>query len=110
MIDELRQKCTALSEQVCQLQGREEIERERRQVAEDEICRLRTNQQQLHGQLRSHGDELDYYKALVLRWSFDLEKAVPLLEKLRKDISLDYLQQVVRVDSREEGYARDFER
>lgn len=85
MIDDLRQKCIALSEKVRQLEGREGIEMERGRLAEDEIRRLRNNQQQLEGQLQGQGDQLSHYKAIVSRWSLTLEKAMPLLKELQKE-------------------------
>ena len=89
MINELRQKCTRLSEEVHQLRSRENLELERRRLAEEEVDRLRSNQQQLENRVQSYADAVNYYRTLASRCFFGLEKVMPILEDLRKDISAD---------------------
>ena len=89
MINELRQKCTSLSKEIYQLRSRENVERERRQLAEEEIVRLRSNKEQLESQVQSYAATVNYYKAIASSCFLGLEKAMPILEGVRKDLSAD---------------------
>ncbi len=87
MIDELHQKCTKLSEEIHRLRNKENIEVERRRLAE-ELCQLQSNQQQLENKIQNYADIFDYYRAKALRCSSGLEKIMPILEDVRKDITV----------------------
>ena len=95
MINELRQKCARLSEEVHQLRSRENIELEHRRLAEEEIGRLRIDQQQLENQVQSYADAVNYYRTIASRCFFGLEKVMPILEDVRKDISADKAREVL---------------
>lgn len=96
MINELRQKCARLSEEISQLRSRENVELEHKRLAEEEIGRLRSNQQQLRNLVQSYSDAVNYYRTLASRCFFGLEKVMPILEGVRKDISMDKARDVLR--------------
>ncbi len=87
MIDKLYDGNARLSEEVCQLRRRKDIEFGRRHFAEEEICRLQSNQQRLEEQVRNSTEEAAYFRGIVERCFCGLDKVLPVLEELKKDTS-----------------------
>jgi len=67
----------------CQLKSREDIKFKRRYFAEEEICRLQNNQQRLEEQIRNSIEESAYFKGIIERRFFGLDKVLLVLKELK---------------------------
>ncbi|KAI0534968.1 hypothetical protein GGR58DRAFT_28656 [Xylaria digitata] len=87
MIDKLREENAKLSHDVYELRSRAAAESRQRQFVEEENRQLHNIRQQLEGQLRDYANTVDYFKDIAARCFFRLDKILPELEDLRKQIS-----------------------
>jgi len=89
IIDKLREENARLSQEVCELRSRADAESGQRQLTEEENRRLHSNQQRLEDQVRDYADAVDYLRNSIARCSFGLDKALTILEDLKKDTSFN---------------------
>ena len=78
VINKLREENARLFEEVRELRSRESVESGRRQRIE-ELGGLQSNQQRLEDQVQNYADAADYFKGVIARCFFGLDKVLPVL-------------------------------
>jgi len=89
MIDKLKEENSKLLQEIHYLRINNNVESKRRELIEVENRQLHLAKQQLQSQMHNYSDTVDYLRNIMSKYILGLDKVQPMLEDLRKEISLD---------------------
>jgi hypothetical protein len=89
MVDKLKNEIARLSQEVCELRDRADVESAKRHLLEEENPQLYHNQQRVEDQVNDYANAVVYFKSITSRCFLKLDEVLPVLEDLRNCTSVD---------------------
>ncbi|KAK0723475.1 hypothetical protein B0T26DRAFT_642395 [Lasiosphaeria miniovina] len=88
-IDKLKEENSKLFQEINHPRTNHNAELKRRELLEVENRQLHIIKQQLQSQMQNYSDAVDYLRNIMSRYILGLDKVLPMLEDLRKQVALE---------------------